>query len=486
MRGAVSAYLFIVLLSAPLAPVFADESVLPETSQISELSTENSNVDAAPAIDNAVLDKEEVPEEVVVETSTDTSDGEAALENVDTDETADTLPVVPSDFEQQDASDNNSSDEPDVATEEAESGEDTEVVAEAEEESEGTQETPAEPHVVVADTVTNDENRYSFSKDECTQVGDGSFYCAARAEVPEPAHTDRVFAAADASGDKEIYIERDGEVVQFTHNDDDDDAPQYDDHSDSMVWQRLIDGRYQIITYSFDEGEEVQLTHESYNSMEPARSGEATVWQAWIDNNWEIMLLENGNLTRLTVNTEPDIAPDINRNYIVWQSEVHGVWQANVYDRATGDIETIANTDGYSVENARFVLVYDTKHENGDIETRGYDLKNKEVVPLTATPAPVPSELPDPDETGEKRALLQSGSQLKPKTDDDEPLPPSNPNATSTGPVPNTGTSTTTIPDVVIGQSVSSSSSIPIEDLIIEPFQTASSSDSQSTVALEA
>ena len=68
MRGAISAYLFIVLLSAPLAPVFADESVLPETSQIRELSTEDSNVGAAPGIDNAVLDEEVVPEEVVAET----------------------------------------------------------------------------------------------------------------------------------------------------------------------------------------------------------------------------------------------------------------------------------------------------------------------------------------------------------------------------------------------------------------------------------
>lgn len=344
--------------------------------------------------------------------------------------------------------------------------------------------TTTEENLVTAGSLTNDTNRYSFSKNECTVVGDGSYYCAKTKDATTLAHEDRIFAATDKEGDKEIFIEHDGELTQLTFNQVEDDAPYYDAVSDSVVWHRLLDGRYQIISYSFKTKEETQITATSYNNMEPSRYGDAIVWQAWIDTNWEIMLSQNGTTTQLTRNTEADIAPNINKDYIVWQSQEGGVWYAHVYDRSTGEIESIENKDGLSIENARFVLVYDAKGENGDVETRGYDLKNKREIPLSATPASVPENIPEPDGTKEKRAMIQSTTtQLKQKTDDEDASGGGG-GGDGGGPDPLLGTSTASIPDVIIASSTEISSAtatvsteIPlatdhIPELVIAPAAT--------------
>ena len=267
--------------------------------------------------------------------------------------------------------------------------------------------------------VTTDENRFSFAKGECASVGDEMFYCAkADSATTTTTHTDRVFAAPDAEGDKEIYIEKDAVVAPISSNMIDDDAPYYDALSDTIVWHRLIDGRYQIVSYDIDSEEETQLTNDRYNNMAPSRYDNLTVWQGWVGNDWEIFLLQDNELMMITDNTTHDITPNVNGTHIIWQSFETGVWQMKVYDIRTKQISTIEDTDGGSVQNPRFVLVYDTKFESGDVETRGYDLVSGEVIALGAAPTSVPKEIPDPDQTGEKRALVSSQTQPKTKVDE--------------------------------------------------------------------
>jgi hypothetical protein len=275
----------------------------------------------------------------------------------------------------------------------------------------------------VLGTPTNtNENRFSFSVDECVSVGDGSYYCA-KEEVSNESTNIRegVFAAPDAEGDMELYLTVAGKTVQLTDNAFDDKAPMYDNRSESVVWHRQIDGRYQIFSYDLETGEERQLTHDRFNNMEPSRDGDVTLWQAWIGDDWDIMMLSGDELTMLTDNAIPDVAPYKNDTYVTWQSFEDGRWKVKVYDTVVGTTETIGDADGGSVENPRFVLVYDTKFENGDTETKGYDLKNKETVPLSATPAPIPEEIPDPDQTGEERALVQTVVQVKGKSEEAQP-----------------------------------------------------------------
>lgn len=277
-----------------------------------------------------------------------------------------------------------------------------------------------EGETVELSAITNDQNRFVFGKSECVSAGDETFYCTKGVPDAAPVHEDRVFSAVDTDGDKEIYTERNSVISKITDNDVDDDAPYFDELSNTIVWHRLIEGRYQVISYNIAESKETQITHDRFNNMEPHRYGKTTVWQGWVGNDWEIMMLEGDELTMLTDNTTHDITPSINGDHIVWQSFEGDAWKMKVYDIRTKEIHTIEDAQGGSIENPRFVLVYDTKLETGDVETRGFNLETGEVVSLGAKPATVPEDIPDPDQTGEKRAIVSPVIQPKTKIDESD------------------------------------------------------------------
>ena len=344
--------------------------------------------------------------------------------------------------------------------------------------------------------VTNDENRFSFSKSECTLVGDEIFYCAKQsAKQTTESTNDRVFAEADAQGDKEIYIEKDEKRTQITSNIYDDDAPSYDQVSNIIVWHRLIDGRYQIISYNIDDNKETQITSDRFNNMYANRYGNVTVWQGWVGNDWDIFMLDGDTVKMITDNTIHDVSPRINGDHIIWQSFVNDVWVMQVYDIRTGKIKTAEGAQGSSIQNPRFVLVYDTKDNAGDVETRGFDLESGETVHLASTPAPVPEKLPDPEQTGEERALVAPTTHVKSKISDGDDIPDDDTDTTSTSTVDivvpaftetiaSTTESTTTeifdnastttdeifIPNDASTLSNNASSTSHIEDVIVTPY----------------
>lgn len=447
--GALSLCLLFVLVCMPLAPVFADEipventpdspSVAEPVTPLPENPPSDSTVvtttqDAQPPtvepapVDNSVLpntplqivdEPEGTPSDTPIDTTPVTgTEEDLTSSTVDTpiDENGDMSPTPETGATTTDGSV--------VVTDDPV---DPEVVNEVEAEvtlPEGvTEEATATPLTTsqnVVSVVTNDENRFSFSKNECTTVGDGTFYCATPTEAPQVLNADRIFSALDAEGDKEIYLEKNSELTPLTNNQADDDAPYFDEVSNTAVWHRLIDGRFQIIQYDFDEESEKQLTYDSFNNMQPSVFGDTVVWQGWVGSDWEIFMLEDEKVTMLTDNTTHDIAPSVNGTHVVWQSFEGDVWRVKVYDLRTGLIDTVSDSGGGSIENPRFVLVYDAKMETGDIETRGYDLKSGEVVDLASKPTPVPEEIPDPDQTGEERALVSPATQPKQKVDSDE------------------------------------------------------------------
>lgn len=435
--------------------VVLEEELVNEDTVSDELSTTSSE------ILSEGVSIEDVPAEVVATSSDDTSEEVEIVSEIAIDVDAEIL-----DEPESEATGEDSLSEDETATATPETGE-----------------------VVLANVVTTDENRFSFAKGECASVGGEMFYCAkADLSTTSTTHTDRVFAASDAEGDKEIYIEKDGVVGAISNNAIDDDAPYYDALSNTIVWHRLIEGRYQIISYDIDSEEETQLTNDRYNNMAPTRYDELTVWQGWVGNDWEIFILEGDDLMMITDNTTHDIAPSVNGTHIIWQSFETGVWQMKVYDIRTKQISTIEDTDGGSVENPRFVLVYDTKFESGDVETRGYDLVSGEVVSLGALPASVPKEIPDPDQTGEKRALVSPQTQPKTKVDEgdddmsgaggdmpeDDVLDIVIPalQGTSTDIMESTSTPVVTDTDVIVPAIVieNATSTEHIEDIIITPY----------------
>lgn len=266
-----------------------------------------------------------------------------------------------------------------------------------------------EPLPFVINNIVSD-NRITFGTNECVPVGGGAFHCVERDKATEAVGGENspVFSAPDKDGDLEIYIKENGTFRALTNNLVDDDAPALDSRDGYIVWQSLIDDRYQIMRYDPKTEAVTQLTHGSVNSMEPAVYEGEVVYQAWRGNDWDIVLSDGDHEEVLTDNDTHDIAPSITEDYIMWQSDEEGEWVAKVYDRKTKDIETVHGVKGGNVENPRMVMVFDSRAENGDVKTMGYDLKRGELVPLAAVPTPLPREIPVPEHQEEEKALIQA------------------------------------------------------------------------------
>ncbi len=324
-----------------------------------------------------------------------------------------------------------------------------------------TEATTSSPLVNVA---VNDGNRYQFGTNDCVTVEDGFFYCTKKKPSAVDGQ-DRFYSAQDKDGDLEIFLEKDSTTTQITHNQYDDSAPMYDPVSERLVWHAFINDRYQIMSYDLIQNEMKQLTSETYNSMQPSAEGDKTVWQAWVGDNWEIMLDDGATRTQLTNNHTYDINPHIYGEYVSWQSLTDNAWHAEIYDTKTGKLEIMKTSDGGSVENPRFVLMYDSKNANGDVETVGYDLDKKIKIALGAIPNAIPKEIPQPEHSKEERAIVQSTPTLKEEaTSTDDGLGSTTPQIDP--PVPD-------MPESGLGSTTSATSS----DIVIPPSVLATSTD---------
>lgn len=283
--------------------------------------------------------------------------------------------------------------------------------------------TPKEPKAtttpkdspVETQAIVTEDNFYQFSRQSCVSVGNGSYHCAVNETV---GLDDESVAYADKgkSGNMEIFLKttRD-EVRQITDNNYDDTAPYYDPSSLQVVWQRMVEGRHQIILYDIRKGTETQLTYSRTNNMEPKVSTEGVVWQTWDGKDWEIFYFDGKLTQQLTENESQDVAPVIEEGYVLWTVVGSKKQEAKVYSLESGEIRTIVGYDGGAIENPRFVLVYDTKYDNGDVVIQGFDPATGISTPLSSSPAPKPIKIPNSDPIGEIRALVNSKS-----SDDDE------------------------------------------------------------------
>lgn len=274
--------------------------------------------------------------------------------------------------------------------------------------------------VAVSSAVTTDENYHQFSRHACVEVGDGAFHCTTSDTVsvdPQAA----VFVDQSESGVLDIYMRTSkGTVEQITNNSYDDSAPFYDADGAQIVWQRLIDGRQQIMRFDLTTNEEIQLTDTRTNNMEPTAAGQYVVWQSWDGSDWEISLFDGQTTTIITTNEVQDVSPVIQDGYVLWTVLGEAEQLAKVYDLSSGQTFTITDHEGGTILNPRFVLVYDTKFANGDIITHGFDPTTGLSAPITATPAAPPVDIPDTDSTGETRALIQNKSVQREDVDNEE------------------------------------------------------------------
>jgi hypothetical protein len=328
-------------------------------------------------------------------------------------------------------------------------------------------------------TVESDQ-MIQFSKDNCLAVEDGSFYCQLATTTVPAADEQGLFSLPDSDGDLEIYLKNNDGLQQITYNTVDDASPYYDPASDSLVWHRLVDERYQIVVYDMASGEERQLTDTSTNNMEPFRADNIIVWQYWDNDAWQIMLYDGETATQLTNTSEHNLAPVIRNNLVVWHRVQYNEKTIEVYDLNSKAFMTIRDDNGGTISNPRMVLVYDAAMENGDIETRGYDLVTGEITSFEAEPAPLPDEIPSPDTTGETRALLSTKS----PTEEDGLEAAANPDgnasstppdlelnlATSTEVIATTTSLTLDLTETTVITEVVSEPVAAIPDLVVTPF----------------
>ena len=334
----------------------------------------------------------------------------------------------------------------------------------------------------VVDAYVLDSDAYTFDQSQCIEVSGGSFYCSTEKNTPVEIQEDALYSARDTQGDMEIYFVKNGTTFQVTDNNYDDSAPLFDPKSNSIVWHRLLNDRYQIVSYDVDSGKEELLTDTHSNNMEPARAGDITVWQRWVENNWEIILLQNGVETQLTSNIVPDIGPKINGDYVLWHTtNATGEKKVALYNLNTQSFTSIDDSDDGAIENPRFILMYDKTSANGDTITKGVDVLTGEVIPLAAAGGTLPDNIPKSDQTGETRALIQqkTNGTKEEQLDFDDSV--QNPSVTGTS-TPTTTQDLQAPTELVVSvasssveiteESLDATSTSHIEDVVIPPLAT--------------
>lgn len=466
------------LLLQPASMAFANTEEQSSENEVSEApEVEDSNESEGVGEASQVSDVD-TPEEETTDVGSETTEpeysdivltegeelGSSDIEQSDTGDTAETDPETGTGTEDVTVYPETSDDQEEEAS--SDNDQNDEQAEEAEAHATSTEAATTTENLLIVD---HNANQLQFDQKQCASVGDGAFYCSS-ANTSSDEVQSGVFAAPDSDGDMEIFIRLNGKQQQLTSNSIDDNAPFYDALSERIVWHAMLNDRYQIMSYDMNTQEITQLTSSAYNNMEPVAYGNITMYQSWLDNNWEIVRNEGGNEERLTHNTQHDVSPNIRGGYTVWQSQFAEGWQVAVYDQETGHIEYVASEGGAKVENPRFVLVYDSTNDAGDIQTVGYDFDNKRSFTLNSIPADLPEELPDPDQTGETRALIQSKHTIRGSEIEE----------TDIVPTPNTsnGSSTATssdnaIPavDMTASSTLAASSSapvsLPVEDLVI-------------------
>ena len=409
-----------------------------------------------------------------------------ATSTADATEDSDETPVTSDDLETDGDANESTNPEPeqsDIDEEEimASSTEEVEQIDEEHEENEIVATTTDEVGPTVQEvSVVNSDQAIAFNRNECTEVSDGSFYCQKVSE--EDVLQDALFAAPDNTGDMEIYVVQDGVETKLTDNVLEDSSPYFDSRSDTIVWHRLINDRYQIISYDIDAQEETQLTDTRVNNMEPTKSGKYTVWQRWVTNNWEIVLFDGETETQLTDSQKHDIAPNIYGDMIIWNVRSNdGTQSLMTYEISTQTFNQIADTEGVAVANPRMLVTYEAQYQNGDSVLKGFDLATGEIVPIEHLPRELPTNLPEPDATGEIRAL-PTGTTDEEEQEQQEPEPnddPVSPTASSTSVVTVSTTTVEVSPDLdlrPVGQPLATTTDLVVEqaaipDVVIPAFE---------------
>lgn len=258
-------------------------------------------------------------------------------------------------------------------------------------------------------------NDYTFGEGDCTLVADGEFYCVAPTTKRFVEGDPRVYAELDREGDREIYHFDGVEVTRITNNSYDDYAPVFDEAAGVIVWQANVQDRLQVFYHNLAENVTRQITTSRQNSSNPDIEGDRIVWQEWVATNWEVFLAEvepdGVKIEQLTDNGIHDMFPQVYDGLVTWQREKGSSWEVIVHNLKTGEEYAVEKDEDTKYENPRFVLLFDSKHDNGDVETIGYDLDTGEMMELGTRSRPIPADPVTPKDEAPDAIPREGGTQ---------------------------------------------------------------------------
>ncbi len=210
-----------------------------------------------------------------------------------------------------------------------------------------------------------------------------------------------------STGNKQIFLVRGASTIQLTHGTDDNVFPVLDPSGDTLVWQSMQNGKWQIAyAHVNDVGvPKVKYLTSGDNNFNPKVYGGRIAWQAWVDGNWEIFTAApspekipddalsadhravgvNGDwlVKRITANNAPDMFPNVSGDTITWQAIEDGVWQVFAYDITTGVAHRVSKP-GVKSESPRVALVWNEEDANGQMRMVGSSVDGAQTFDLTA------------------------------------------------------------------------------------------------------
>lgn len=255
-------------------------------------------------------------------------------------------------------------------------------------------------------TISNFQSEQGFNDNDCELLSNNEIYCRKGNVATENTQSvfTGVFENEDSTG-SEIILQIGGSVTQITDNDYDDINPVYDEQTGLVVWQALIDGRWQIIAYDVESARTTQVTGGGYNNINPHTFGGVIVWQGWAGSNWDVFYAqqfenEDGSThwetVRVTDNKWPDVEPHIAEGMILWEALIDGSWQVFSYDVYTSNLVQVSQGGGNN-RNPRLMLLYESE-EGSSTQLVGFDVasqKHEVIDDGKDEPKPLSEEIPD-------------------------------------------------------------------------------------------
>ena len=176
-----------------------------------------------------------------------------------------------------------------------------------------------------------------------------------------------------------VQVQAETDITQVTSNDYEDSFPCI--NGDSLVWQGLMNGHWQIFLYDIEHGGTTQITNTNYDNIAPRTDGNYVVWFGACNQGGEIFQynIATGQTTKITNDTNVDSPPQIASGRVVWESHVVGDFvkpgEINLFEIGGSSVQLTTNSlDDCSPKINSEAVVWVQTDEDGNSALIVYNL----------------------------------------------------------------------------------------------------------------